>query len=175
MKPCFKTVLCLMMLTLFAAAPDAPQAGADEEEVPRYTPVEVEVGGELVRGKAVVEALPEGQFFSDGEALVAWWEAMEWAFQDKPDVDFRESILIIEYRDAADPNQVRWGGRLNQNGELEVMGISTLMGYDPSDEVKLEFLVVPREGIVAIARNVQQVDDDGRVTFEREVYPIEEE
>jgi len=55
------------------------------------------------------------------------------------------------------------------------MGMSTLMGFESSDEVKLVFLVVPREGIVAIARNVQKIDDDGRVTFERVLYPVEED
>ena len=169
------TVLCLLALALLVCLPAAQEVRADDEDAPRFTRVEVEEAGELVRDKAVVEALPEGQFFSDGEALVAWWEAMDWAFKDKPDVDFDDSILVIETRDAADPNRVRWGGRLNQDGELEVMGMSTMMGFESSDEVKLVFLVVPREGIEAIARNVQKIDDDGRVTFERVLYPVEED
>lgn len=168
------TALCLLALTMLAFLPEGHQARADEE-APSFTRVEVAEAGELVRDKAVVEALPDGQFFADGEALVAWWEAMEWAFKDKPDVDFEDSILLIETRDAADPNQVRWGGRLNQDGELEVMGMSTLMGYEPSDEVKLIFLVAPREGIASVVRQVQVIGDDGQVRFERVAYPIEQE
>lgn len=163
----------LLALALLAFAPMNSNVFADEEEPPRA--VEVEVAGHIVRDQAVVEDLPVGQFFADGEALVAWWEAMDWDFKEKPDVDFRESILLIEYRDAADPNRVRWGGRLNAAGELELMGMSTLMGFEPSDEVKIEFLVVPREGVTGIVRNVQKVDDQGRVTYERVVYPLEGE
>jgi len=144
-----------------------------DEDAPPPRHVEMEVACEQVIDKADLDSLPDGLFIADADALAEYWESTEFDMGEKPELEFDEAIVVIEYRDAADPNRVRYMGRVNSDGELEVMGMTTMMGFPPSDQFKLTFLIVPREGVTAVVRTSQRLDEDGKVVTDRAVYPLD--
>lgn len=135
---------------------------------------ELDAVAEQTVDKDAAEALPEGRFVADSEALHDLWDELDLPGEELPEVDFEDNLLLIEHRDAADPNHVRYSAMLNEDGELEVGAMTTLMGFPPSDRVKLVFLAYPREGVTAVARYVQYLDDNGDVAVKRVVYPIDD-
>ena len=139
------------------------------------THIKVDQVAEVTVDREIAQRLPEGRFFADAEALADWWEQAELAEEGMPEVDFEQSILCIQTRDGADPNRVRYSGSINEQGELEIMGITTLIGFQPSDEDKCTFLLVPREGVQAVARRVMEVGEDGDREWVRRVFPLDAE
>lgn len=157
----------VLILVLFSVA---PLASAEEEKRPKElkTSVVTQVTGK----KALAQGLPDGRLFVDAQAFAAWWEQAGQDTEDLPEIDFEKMFISVEPRDAADPNRVRWGAMLDDKGEVEVVGMSTLMGYEPSDLVTLTFLAVPREDVKGLVRWEYGVDEDGKRVREKRVYEL---
>lgn len=67
---------------------------------------------------------------------------------DKPTIDFNSSFVVAHVRDAADPNGHRFSGRVKE-GELELMTLSTLIGFQPSDKTVTTLIEFSRKGVIS--------------------------
>jgi hypothetical protein len=67
--------------------------------------------------------------------------------QPVPEVDFTKNLVLVHLQDAADPNKVKHNVQLNDEGILRVLSISTLIGFQPSDQRKFTLMLVPRAGV----------------------------
>ena len=161
---CLAIVICLL--------PSMTDAVAQDRRANEFTTMALKQVAEQVVDKAKGEALPESRLFIDADAFAAWWEEMGWEEEDLPEVDFESSFLCIETRDAADPNRVRWSARHNEDGEAELMGMSTLIGFEPSDKIKMAFLSVEREEATALVRWERVKDEDGKWKHVKKSYPL---
>ncbi|MGF1581983.1 MAG: hypothetical protein ACFCD0_21870 [Gemmataceae bacterium] len=69
-----------------------------------------------------------------------------------PKVDFSKQLVLVLVRDAADPNRINVTIRKNKEGVVELLAITTLIGFQPSDQRKFLFYVVSREGVQGVSR-----------------------
>lgn len=67
-----------------------------------------------------------------------------------PAVDFTKHFLLVMERDAVDPNRSSVSVLKDKKGAVTVGGISTLIGFKPSDQTKYCFFKVSREGVTAV-------------------------
>lgn len=147
------------------------QASAEEQERPKW--IEASVVKEITVKKALAEGLPAGRLFVDGEAFKQWWEQAGQDAEDLPEVDFEKLFLSVEVKDAADPNKVHWSGKLSEEGEIDVMGMSTLIGYEPSDRVTLTLLAFEREHVKSLVRWEYILNEHRKRERIKRVYPLE--
>jgi hypothetical protein len=69
-----------------------------------------------------------------------------------PPVDFAKHFLLVSAQDAADPNRRRASILKNDKGVVTVSEISTLIGFQPSDQTIYRFYKVSREGVTGVRR-----------------------
>jgi hypothetical protein len=67
-----------------------------------------------------------------------------------PKVDFTKHFLLVMERDAVDPNRVSVEVLKNKKGTVGVGGISTLIGFEPSNQSTYRFYKVSRQGVTAV-------------------------
>lgn len=65
---------------------------------------------------------------------------------DQPKISFETSFVVLHVRDAADPNRHRFSARV-KDGELEVLALSTRIGFQRSNKTLTTFIEFPRTGI----------------------------
>ncbi len=87
--------------------------------------------------------------------------------QERPEVDFTQSLVLIHVRDNNDPNKVRFRVRpvpadvnaaaddsqkesRSAKGIFELVGMSTRMGFQKSETSKLTLLEIPRKEVTAL-------------------------
>ncbi len=68
---------------------------------------------------------------------------------DQPKISFETSFIVLHVRDAANPNRHRFSARV-KDGELEVLALSTRIGFQRSDKTLTTILEVSRDGISAV-------------------------
>ena len=162
----------LYLIVAICYLPSIAHADVQDRRANEFTLMELKQVAEQIVDKAKGEALPESRLFIDADAFAAWWEEMGWEEEDLPEVDFESSFLCIQTRDAADPNRVRWSARHNEDGEAELMGISTLIGFEPSEKIKMAFLSVEREEATSLVRWERVKDEDGKWKRVKKSYPL---
>jgi len=170
-RPRQNTFFFLLSALFVVTAASVSTAFAEGDE-PRREPIEIEAIGQRVVDSGVADSLPAGSFFADEQAFAAWWEQAELAEEDRPEIDFETVFLSVEYQNAADPNRVHHSATLNSLGQVDVVGITTLMGFEPSDQTKLLFIAIPREGVVGIARWRAVGNEAGNAHMFRVIYPL---
>lgn len=69
---------------------------------------------------------------------------------EAPKVDFKKNLVLVESYDKADPNRRRVSVMRDAKGVVNVMAMSTLIGFQPSNETKFEFYVVSRDNVTGI-------------------------
>lgn len=69
-----------------------------------------------------------------------------------PDVDFARHFLLVEMRDAADPNRSTASVVKDEEGVVTMTVVSTLIGFEASDRTIYRFHKVSREGVTGVMR-----------------------
>ena len=69
-----------------------------------------------------------------------------------PQVDFTKHFVVVSTHDKADPNRRGVTIVKNAKGTVAVRIISTLIGFQPSNETVYTFYVVPRAGVTGVER-----------------------
>jgi hypothetical protein len=88
---------------------------------------------------------------TSGEELKKLWKA--WGIKDKvPDVDFTKEIMVVE---TTRGSRLRLGARLNEKGDLQVLGLAT---RDLRDGFRYVIATVPRQGIKSVNGKAIQKD-----------------
>jgi len=169
---------CLCAALLFAATPcvptDAAEARADKPENQKPQPVTLTQVAELTVPKPAADTLPDGQFFASAALFNAWWDKHADAQQTKPDVDFGKQFLWLDVNDANDPNRRHHNPKV-ADGVLTVLTMSTLIGFEPSDQAEVTFMAVPREGITGVTRWVRETDQEGKTKTVKRVFPLSDQ
>lgn len=101
-------------------------------------------------GKEDRPALKTG-FVADEIAWKKVWLQVN-AKEKLPEVDFTRDFLLISTQDAADPNRRSTSVVKDEKGVVAVEEISTLIGFDPSDQTIYRFHKVPRAGVTGVRR-----------------------
>jgi len=68
---------------------------------------------------------------------------------DQPKINFENSFVVLHVRDAADPNRHRFVPRV-KDGVLEVLALSTRIGFQRSDKTLTTIIEFSRTGISAV-------------------------
>lgn len=87
-----------------------------------------------------------GLLITSQKQLVELWAKLKGG--DQPKVNFKTSILIANVRDAADPNRPRFMARSKQ-GQLELMVLTTRIGFQRSDRTITTLLEISRKGLTS--------------------------
>ena len=69
-----------------------------------------------------------------------------------PDIDFANNFIIINRKDAADPNSLGISVIADSAGVVRVEVLSTRIGFKPSRRTKLIFSELSREGVSGVLR-----------------------
>jgi hypothetical protein len=73
--------------------------------------------------------------------------------QKLPKVDFaRHFLLLVEQRDAADPNRCIISVHKDDKGVVSVSATCTCIGFQPSDRTTYRFYRVSRKGVTGVGR-----------------------
>lgn len=68
---------------------------------------------------------------------------------DQPKISFDSAFVVLHVRDAADPNRHRFSARI-KGGALEVLALSTRIGFQRSDRTLTTVLEFSRDGVEAV-------------------------
>lgn len=121
-------------------APNLPQAqGFEKVEIRGQFPVE-----QLRKNSEFIQRIP---VITSQKQLYEVWKKLKGG--EKPRVHFETSLLIPRVRDAADPNRHQFSARV-KDGKLELLTLSTLIGFERSDKTITTLIEIPRKGITAI-------------------------
>jgi hypothetical protein len=93
-------------------------------------------------------ALKTGFIASEAEWKVVWEKVNP--KEKLPAVDFTKHFLLVTTKDAADPNKVSVAVLKDDKGVVQLSGISTLIGFTPSDQTIYRFYKVSREGVTGV-------------------------
>lgn len=126
-------------------------SGAILAQAPKTKTLKVEKKWEIVVPKAAADKVKSKTFVATANAWKKWWKELQ-GKKELPKVDFKKSMLLLSFKDAADPNRGSMTIRLNDKGHLEVLSLSTLIGFRPSDMTKITISQIPREGVKAVKR-----------------------
>ena len=69
-----------------------------------------------------------------------------------PAVDFAKHFLLVTTKDPADPNKGGLSVFKDDKGVVNLTVISTLIGFQPSDQTTYRFHKVSREGVTGVLR-----------------------
>jgi len=78
--------------------------------------------------------------------LIESWDKLKGG--DRPKINFNSSFLVLHVRDAADPNRHRFLARI-KDGQLELMALSTRIGFQRSDKTITTLVEFSRKGVVS--------------------------
>ena len=67
---------------------------------------------------------------------------------DQPKISFDSAFVVLHVRDAADPNRHRFTARI-RDSELEILALSTRIGFQRSDRTLTTVMEFSREGVEA--------------------------
>ena len=114
----------------------------------------VDISGQfmLKTTRQAIEKAKLGSFIADAKSWTRTWAELQPgkdAPKDAPKVDFKKSLLLVHVRDTADPNRHRFNAFLNE-GNAELMALSTRIGFQRSEKATITFHTVSREGIKAV-------------------------
>lgn len=70
--------------------------------------------------------------------------------QKVPDLDFGKNLVLVHFQDKNDPNKVKHNVQINNEGQLRLLSISTLIGFESSNMFKVQLMQVPREGVKSL-------------------------
>jgi hypothetical protein len=69
-----------------------------------------------------------------------------------PAVDFAKHFLLVNMQDPADPNKRSFSIHKDDKGVVSLNGISTLIGFQASNQTTYRFLKVSRDGVTGVRR-----------------------
>lgn len=111
-------------------------------------PLEISQQLTLKATRQAVDKAKLGGFIADGKTWSRIWGQLQ-PGKNAPKVDFKKSLVLIHIRDAADPNRHRFSAAVNE-GDAQLMALSTRIGFQRSDNATITFHEVPRQGIKAV-------------------------
>lgn len=88
-------------------------------------------------------------------AAEAEWKQVWAKVQPKeklPAVDFAKHFLVVSTQDAADPNRRSASVLKDDKGIVTVSELSTLIGFQPSEQTIYRFYKVARQGVAGVRR-----------------------
>ncbi len=87
-------------------------------------------------------------YVSDSATWKFLWDQLD-PKADVPKVDFDESIVLLHARDKNDPNQYRFRIRVidPESKTIELMGMATRKGFQPSDQKRLMMFAIDRKDV----------------------------
>lgn len=141
----------ISILTVLVAGLCLSTAGAQGE----WKPVQVQQTWTVVAAKDRVAKLDDNMDVNWKKkpnvimTPAAWKEVWKTLAPDQkiPDMDFGKSLVLVHFQDKNDPNKVKHNVQINNEGQLRVLSISTLIGFQSSDTVKVTLMQVSREGV----------------------------
>jgi hypothetical protein len=136
---CKFLIVCVIVAAFGAVAMD--ERG---EELPILDTFQATVG------KDTKLAIPTGFIATEANWKEVWAKVQP--KEKLPAVDFARHFLLISTQDRADPNRQRVSVRKNEEGTVTVNVISTLIGFESSEETIYRFHKVSREGVTGIGR-----------------------
>jgi hypothetical protein len=95
-------------------------------------------------------ALKTGFIASEAEWKTVWAKVNP--KEKLPAVDFAKHLLLVTTKDSADPNKGSISVLKDDKGVVRVNEISTLIGFDPSNQTIYRFHKVSREGVTGVLR-----------------------
>ena len=111
-------------------------------------PIEISQQLMLKSTRQTIDKAKLGSFIADAKNWTRIWTLLQ-PGKDAPKFDFKKSLVLVHIRDAADPNRHRFNAILNE-GNAELMALSTRIGFQRSENVTITFHAVSREGIKAV-------------------------
>ena len=121
---------------------------AGSAEVLAREPIEIIGQSSLKTTRKAVEAAKLGQFIAAGKAWSETWKLLD-SDSKPPKIDFTKFLVLVHVRDAADPNRHRFSAIVDE-GNAELMALSTRIGFQRSENVTITFHAVSRKGIKAV-------------------------
>jgi len=122
-----------------AAQPPPPNLGQSPVELLRTWDGEVKI--------ELTKEAPEDGYIAGKERLESLWKAFR-GNEELPKVDFAKELVLIAVN--KDPNRISIRAELDDNGDLKVKAISTMMGYFNPTTCRYQFAVISRSGIKTI-------------------------
>jgi hypothetical protein len=123
--------------------------------------LEIQQEWTLKSSKKSLEKFGLESFVADPAEWQSIWEKFA-ADQEAPKVDFEKSIVLVHVADAADPNRVRFSVKANE-GIVELMALTTRMGFESSSQAKVTFLAIDSTGL----KSIRFFDPDSGKMLER--------
>jgi hypothetical protein len=90
---------------------------------------------------------PDSGFIADAESWEKLWKAYRVA-EKVPEVDFQEHLILVGVN--SDPNQIGAVAKLSEKGDLSVVYLGTLIGFEDPQTCAYQFAKISRKGIKSI-------------------------
>jgi hypothetical protein len=136
-----------LLITMFASARcPLPALGGPSEPLSRkHVKVLRRIqGGFPLDGRE--KRLPHDDFIADKRSWGVLWQALD--NKRLPEVDFEHEIVLIAV--ITDENELTLDAHLDDRGNVEVVGMATLVGYPHPQHGSYQMHVVGREGIKTV-------------------------
>lgn len=130
--------VCILILSVIVAGVCLRTAGSPGE----WRPAEVRKISTIVSPKDRVPNLDDSVITTPAGWKEIWGTLAP--DQEAPDVDFGKNLVLVRLKDANDPNEDILHVRINNEGQLQVSSVSTLIGFEPSNILKVDLIQVAR-------------------------------
>jgi hypothetical protein len=90
---------------------------------------------------------PDAGFIADAESWDKLWKAYR-VTEKVPKVDFKEHLILVAVN--RDPNRIGARAKLSEKGDLSVVHLGTLIGFEDPQTCAYQFAKISRKGIKSI-------------------------